>query len=60
MKLDLLFVSLILGIGLALLVERVFGFPPVVVKTTSTAASSAFAITTGNPVRDFMNTHYPG
>jgi hypothetical protein len=58
MKLDLLFVSLILGIGLALIIEKMFGLSQPV--TTSGTTNLTSIVKTGDPVRDFMDAHYPG
>lgn len=54
MKLDIVLMSAIIGVGLALFLERFFN--PIVLPGTST--SSATVVLTGDPVRDYMELHY--
>lgn len=54
MKPDILFISAIIGIGLALFLEKFFKplAPSAVVSTLNTPTL------TGDPIRDYMNSHY--
>lgn len=54
MKLDIVLMSAIIGVGLALLLEQFFN--PVV--QPSTLTSSTTVVLTGDPVRDYMESHY--
>lgn len=53
MKLDILFLCSIVGVGLALVLERFL--QPV---SSPTPASTLTLTLTGDPVRDYMNGHY--
>lgn len=55
MKLDILFLCSVIGVGLAIFLERFLLSP---YPLTSPASPAPYVERTGDPVRDFMNSHY--